>query len=71
VAQGSRSANGQCVEVARLPQAIAVATPKSGPKLIFTRHSWAAFVEGEGRAVKHCRVALRLGSFEDLAEVPL
>jgi hypothetical protein len=41
------SANGQCVEVARLPQAIAVRDSKdpSGPKLIFTRHSWAAFVE--------------------------
>jgi len=41
------SANGACVEVADLPGAIAVRDSKdpAGPKLIFTRHAWAAFVE--------------------------
>jgi hypothetical protein len=41
------SGNGQCVEVARLPEAIAVRDSKDpvGPKLIFTRQAWAAFVE--------------------------
>ena len=48
------SANGACVEVADLPAAIAVRDSKdpAGPKLIFTRDAWAAFVESEkgGRA---------------------
>ena len=41
------SGNGQCVEVADLPAAIAVRDSKdpAGPKLIFTRDAWAAFVE--------------------------
>ncbi len=39
------SANGQCVEVARLDEAVAVRDSKhpAGPELIFTRQSWAAF----------------------------
>jgi hypothetical protein len=48
------SANGQCVEVACLPAAVAVRDSKdpAGPKLIFTRQAWAAFVESAkgGRA---------------------
>ena len=48
------SGNGACVEVARLPEVIAVRDSKdpAGPKLIFTRQAWAAFVEGAkgGRA---------------------
>jgi hypothetical protein len=38
--------NGQCVEVAHLPEAIAVRDSKDpvGPKLIFAAHAWAAFV---------------------------
>ncbi len=41
------SANGACVEVAHLPEAIAVRDSKdpAGPKLIFNRRAWAAFVE--------------------------
>jgi hypothetical protein len=41
------SGDGACVEIARLPEAIAVRDSKdpSGPKLIFTPHAWAAFVE--------------------------
>jgi uncharacterized protein DUF397 len=41
------SANGACVEVAHLPEAIAVRDSKdpAGRKLIFTRQAWAAFVE--------------------------
>ncbi len=40
-------ANGACVEVAHLPEAIAVRDSKdpAGPKLIFTPHAWASFVE--------------------------
>jgi hypothetical protein len=42
------SANGQCVEVAHLDQAIAVRDSKNpdAPKLIFTRHDWSAFMRG-------------------------
>ena len=46
--KSSRSgSNGACVEVAHLPEAIAVRDSKDpvGPKLIFTRHAWASFVE--------------------------
>jgi hypothetical protein len=46
--KGSRSgASGACVEVAHLPEAIAVRDSKDpgGPKLIFTPHAWASFVE--------------------------
>lgn len=41
------SANGQCVEIARLGGAVAVRDSKrpSGPKLVFTRRSWAAFID--------------------------
>ena len=41
------SANGQCVEVAPVAGAIAVRDSKNpaGPKLIFTRQAWVAFVE--------------------------
>jgi len=40
-------ANGACIEVAHLPEAIAVRDSKdpAGPKLIFTRDAWTAFVE--------------------------
>ena len=40
------SANGQCVEVADLPAAIAVRDSKDpvGPKLIFTPADWRAFL---------------------------
>jgi len=42
------SGDGQCVEVARLDQAVAVRDSKSpnGPNLIFTRHDWSAFMRG-------------------------
>jgi hypothetical protein len=41
-------ANGNCVEVAQLPDAIAVRDSKnpSGPALMFTPEEWAAFIEG-------------------------
>jgi hypothetical protein len=41
------SGNGQCVEVADLPEAVAVRDSKdpAGPKLIFTRQAWTAFAE--------------------------
>lgn len=37
-----------CVEVARLPEAVAVRDSKDrdGPSLIFTRAEWAAFIAG-------------------------
>jgi hypothetical protein len=40
------SGNGQCVEVADLPDAVAVRDSKypTGPRLIFGRQEWAAFV---------------------------
>jgi hypothetical protein len=40
-------ADGACIEVAHLPEAVAVRDSKdaAGPKLIFTRHAWASFVE--------------------------
>jgi hypothetical protein len=40
------SGNGQCVEVAHLPGAIAVRDSKdpAGPKLMFTRADWQEFV---------------------------
>lgn len=40
------SANGQCVEIARLDQAMAVRDSKNpdGPKLIFTHQAWATFI---------------------------
>ena len=42
------SANGQCVEVARLDEVVAVRDSKNpdGPKLILTRHEWASFLRG-------------------------
>ena len=46
--KSSRSGgNGACVEVAHLPEAVAVRDSKNpgGPKLIFTRQAWATFVE--------------------------
>jgi hypothetical protein len=45
------SANGQCVEVAPVAGGIAVRDSKNpaGPRLIFTRQAWAAFVEGVKR----------------------
>ncbi|MFF5243616.1 DUF397 domain-containing protein [Streptosporangium sp. NPDC000095] len=38
--------NGDCVEVADLGDAVAVRDSKdpSGPKLVFARNTWAAFV---------------------------
>jgi hypothetical protein len=47
--KSSRSnANGQCVEVADLGEAVAVRDSKdrTGPVLIFTTGEWSAFVEG-------------------------
>ena len=45
------SADGQCVEVASVAGTIAVRDSKNpdGPKLIFTRQAWVAFVEGVKR----------------------
>jgi Domain of unknown function (DUF397) len=42
------SANGQCVEVAHLAEAVAVRDSKNpdGPKLIFTRQAWKSFIRG-------------------------
>ena len=39
--------NGACVEVADLPEAIAVRDSKDpdGPRLTFSRQAWTAFVE--------------------------
>ena len=56
------SANGPCVEVADLPEAVAVRDSKdpAGPKLIFTRQAWAAFVESTkdgGQATAECVAA--------------
>jgi hypothetical protein len=41
-------ANGNCVEVAQLPDAIALRDSKnpSGPALMFTPDAWPAFIEG-------------------------
>jgi hypothetical protein len=41
-------ANGNCVEVAMLPNAVAVRHSKhpTGPVLIFTPQEWAAFTAG-------------------------
>jgi len=41
------SANGACVEIADLPEAVAVRDSKdpAGPKLVFSRQAWVAFVE--------------------------
>jgi hypothetical protein len=41
------SGNGACIEVADLPEAIAVRDSKDpdGPKLAFSRQAWTAFVE--------------------------
>jgi hypothetical protein len=47
--KSSRSnANGQCVEVADLGEAVAVRDSKdrTGPVLLFTPGEWSAFVEG-------------------------
>ena len=45
------SANGQCVEVAPVAEAVAVRDSKNpaGPGLAFTRPAWVAFVEGVKR----------------------
>ena len=45
------SANGQCVEVAPVAGTVVVRDSKNpaGPKLIFTRQAWVAFVEGVKR----------------------
>jgi hypothetical protein len=42
------SANGQCVEMADLGDAVAVRDSKDphGPALIFTPREWAAFLDG-------------------------
>jgi len=41
------SGNGACVEVADVPEAVAVRDSKDpdGPKLVFTRKAWAGFTE--------------------------
>lgn len=43
----SNGQGGACVEIAHLPEAIAVRDSKdpAGPKLLFTPLAWAAFVE--------------------------
>jgi hypothetical protein len=40
------SASGQCVQVAHLDQTIAVRDSKNprGPRLVFTRQAWKAFI---------------------------
>jgi len=45
--KSSHSGANACMEVAHQPEAIAVRDSKdpTGPKLIFTRPEWAAFVE--------------------------
>lgn len=45
------NANGQCVEVAHLGDAVAVRDSKNpeGPVLLFTPGEWAAFVDGAKR----------------------
>ena len=42
------SANGQCVEVACLAEAVAVRDSKhpDGPNLVFARQEWATFIAG-------------------------
>jgi hypothetical protein len=42
------SASGQCVEVASVAGAVVVRDSKNlaGPKLVFSRQAWMAFVEG-------------------------
>ena len=47
------SGNGACVEVADLPEAIAVRDSKDpdGPRLTFSRQAWRAFIERQGRSV--------------------
>jgi hypothetical protein len=47
-AAGRSSANGQCVEVARLDEVVAVRDSKNsdGPKLVLTRQEWATFITG-------------------------
>jgi Domain of unknown function (DUF397) len=45
--KSSYSGANACIEVAHLPEAVAVRDSKdaAGPKLIFTRHAWMAFVQ--------------------------
>ena len=67
------SGNGQCVEVADLPEAVAVRDSKdpAEPKLSFSHQAWAAFVERtkDGRPLLlNCGGS---GSLEHLVEVPL
>jgi uncharacterized protein DUF397 len=52
--KSSHSGANACIEVAHLPEAIAVRDSKdpAGPKLIFNRRAWAAFVE----SAKHQRL---------------
>ncbi|MEV0625285.1 DUF397 domain-containing protein [Nonomuraea wenchangensis] len=60
--KSSRSSDngGQCVEVAmNLPELIAVRDSKDphGPKLLFTRNEWKAFIGG-----------VKMGEFDTLAD---
>ncbi|MFY1597352.1 DUF397 domain-containing protein [Micromonospora sp. WMMD737] len=46
--KSSESLNGDCVEVASLPDGVAVRDSKNpgGPRLTFSRSEWHAFLQG-------------------------
>lgn len=46
--KSSHSADGNCVEVAEVPEGVAIRDSKDrpGPVLVFTPTEWAAFVAG-------------------------
>ena len=46
--KSSTSGDGDCVEVAKLSEAVGVrdSQDRSGPILVFTRSEWRAFLEG-------------------------
>jgi predicted secreted Zn-dependent protease len=49
--KATASANGNCVEVAALPEggvAVRDSKDRSGPVLSFTRPEWVAFLDGMG-----------------------
>jgi hypothetical protein len=55
--KSTQSLNGDCVEVAALPDGVAVRDSKNpdGPRLEFTRSEWRAFLSGANK-----------GEFDDL-----
>jgi len=69
------SGNGQCVEVADLHEAVAVRDSKdlAGPRLIFARQAWDAFVESvRGERAERCMSPIAGSArVEYLIEVPL